>query len=151
MAQRAYKYRFYPTPEQEELLARTFGCTRFVYNYILRWRTDAYYQRQEKIGYPATSTKLTEIKHAGEFPWLNEVSAVPLQQALRHQQAAFKNFFAGRARYPVFKKKNRRQSAEFTRSAFSYRDGKLYMAKCKTPLAIRWSRPLPSDPSRVTI
>ena len=51
MTKRAYKYRFYPTAEQEVLLAQTFGCVRFVYNRILRWRTDAYYQRQEKIGY----------------------------------------------------------------------------------------------------
>jgi putative transposase len=76
---------------------------------------------------------------------------VPLQQALRHQQAALKNFFEGRAKYPTFKKKNRRQSATFTRSAFKYRDGQLFLAKSKEPLAIRWSRELPSDPSTVTV
>lgn len=48
---RAYKFRFYPTPEQAELLARTFGCVRFVYNSILRWRIDAYNERKEKMGY----------------------------------------------------------------------------------------------------
>ena len=151
MTKRAYKYRFYPTPEQAELLARTFGCTRFVYNRILRWRTDAFYQRQEKIGYTKASTRLTELKKEPEFAWLNDVSCVPLQQCLRHQQAAFKNFFEGRAKYPAFKKKTHRQSIELTRSAFTYKDGTLVMAKCKEPLAIRWSRPLPCEPSTITI
>ncbi|AJE23384.1 RNA-guided endonuclease InsQ/TnpB family protein [Azotobacter chroococcum] len=151
MTKRAYKYRFYPTPEQAELLARTFGCVRSVYNRILRWRTDAFYQEQKKIGYTAASSRLTALKKQPELAFLNEVSSVPLQQCLRHQQAAFKNFFEGRAKYPAFKKKRHRQSAEFTRSSFRYRDGKLFLARCDEPLAIRWSRPLPGEPSTVTI
>lgn len=151
MTKRAMKYRFYPTTEQETLLSQSFGCVRFVYNHILRWRIDAFYQRQEKVGYIQANAELTRMKNSGEFPWLNEVSCVPLQQCLRHQQSAFKNFFEGRARYPTFKKKKHRQSLELTRSAFSYRDGKLYMAKCKQPLNIRWSRELSSEPSTVTI
>jgi len=151
MTKRAYQYRFYPTPEQAELLARTFGCVRSVYNRILRWRTDAFYQEQKKIGYTAASSRLTALKKQPELAFLNEVSSVPLQQCLRHQQAAFKNFFEGRAKYPAFKKKRHRQSAEFTRSSFRYRDGKLFLARCDEPLAIRWSRPLPGEPSTVTI
>lgn len=151
MIKRAYKYRFYPTNEQAELLAQTFGCVRFVYNSILRWRIDAFYQRKEKIGYVGASARLTEIKKDPELAFLSDVSCVPLQQCLRHQQTAFKNFFEGRAKYPKFKSKRHRQSAEFTRSAFTYRDGKLYLAKSKTPLDIRWSRALPSEPSTVTV
>ena len=151
MNKRAYKYRFYPTHEQEKLLAQTFGCTRFIYNTILRWRTDAYYKHQQKIGYKEASAELTKIKRSGEFDWLNDVSSVPLQQSLRHQQAAFKNFFEGRAKYPVFKKKSHRQSCEFTKSAFKYNEGKLYIAKSKDSLNIKWSRSLPSDPSSITI
>lgn len=148
---RAYKYRFYPTPEQIELLAQTFGCVRFVYNSILRWRTDAYYERQEKIGYPQADKRLTALKAMPEYAFLRDVSAVPLQQAIRHQQDAFKNFFAGRAAYPVFKSKRHKQAATFMNTAFKYRDGKLYMAKSKAPLDVRWSRPLPSSPSSITI
>ncbi|AJE22464.1 RNA-guided endonuclease InsQ/TnpB family protein [Azotobacter chroococcum] len=151
MTKRAYKYRFYPTPEQAGLLARTFGCMRFVYNSVLRWRTDAFYQEQKKVGYTQASARLTAIKKLPETAFLNEVSSVPLQQCLRHQQAAFKNFFEGRAKYPAFKSKKHRQSAEFTSSAFRYCDGKLFLAKCDEPLAIRWSRPLPCDPSTVTV
>ncbi|ASG81500.1 IS200/IS605 family element transposase accessory protein TnpB [Salmonella enterica subsp. diarizonae] len=148
---RAYKYRFYPTPGQVELLAQTFGCVRFVYNSILRWRTDAYYKRQEKIGYTQASARLTALKKKPEFAWLNDVSSVPLQQALRHQQAGLSNFFAGRARYPTFKSKRHKQAATLTDAAFKYRDGRLYMAKSKAPLDVRWSRPLPSVPSTVTV
>ncbi|CAI0805098.1 Probable transposase [Serratia quinivorans] len=148
---RAYKYRFYPTPEQSALLAQTFGCVRFVYNSILRWRTDAYNERKEKIGYLQANARLTALKKEPECIWLNEVSCVPLQQSLRHQQSAFTNFFAGRAAYPAFKSKRHKQTAELTSSAFKYRDGKLYMAKSKVPLNIRWSRELPSTPSTITI
>jgi putative transposase len=151
MTKRAYKYRFYPTPEQEQILSRTFGCVRFVYNSILRWRTDAFYQQQIKVGYVEANAQLSRMKKDPELAFLGEVSSVPLQQCLRHQQTAFKNFFEGRAQYPTFKSKRHRQSAEFTRSAFKYRDGKLYLAKSKTPLDIRWSRELPGEPSTVTI
>ncbi|WP_445004683.1 RNA-guided endonuclease InsQ/TnpB family protein [Halomonas mongoliensis] len=151
MTKRAYKYRFYPTLEQEQLLARTFGCVRFVYNAVLRYRTEAFYERREKIGYVAANAELSRMKKADDTAFLNEVSSVPLQQCLRHQQTAFKHFFEGRARYPSFKSKRHRQSAEFTRSAFTYRDGQLFLAKCKAPLAIRWSRELPSEPTTVTV
>ncbi|CAH6913051.1 RNA-guided endonuclease InsQ/TnpB family protein [Vibrio crassostreae] len=151
MKERAYKYRIYPTPEQVTLLEQTFGCTRFVYNSILRWRTDAYHNEQIKINYNNASSYLTELKKNAEFPWLNDVSCVPLQQSLRHQQTAFKNFFEGRAKYPTFKKKRSKQSAEFTKSAFKYRDGQLFIAKSKLPLNVRWSRELPSEPTTITI
>lgn len=151
MTKRAYKYRFYPTPEQETLLARTFGCVRFVYNAVLRWRTDAFYQQQIKIGYVEANAQLSRMKQDPELAFLSEVSSVPLQQCLRHQQAAFKHFFEGRAKYPVFKRKKHRQSAEFTRSAFKYREGQIFLAKCKEPLAIRWSRELPGEPSTITV
>lgn len=151
MTKRAYKYRFYPTPEQETLLAQTFGCVRFVYNHILRWRTDEYYQNGNSINYNQASKKLTELKKNTEYPWLKDVSSVPIQQSLRHQQSAFKNFWEGRAKYPTFKKKSHKQSATFAASAFKYKEGQLFIAKSKEPLDIRWSRGLPSEPTSVTI
>ena len=148
---RAYQFRFYPDQQQEKLLARTFGCVRFVYNHILRYRTDVYHQAQIKVNYSGANAKLTEIKQLPEFAFLNEVSSVPLQQCLRNQQTAFKNFFEGRAKYPNFKSKKHRQSAEFTYRAFSFRNGELKLAKCDKPLDIRWSQQLPADPSTVTV
>jgi putative transposase len=134
---RAYKYRFYPTAEQEILLAQTFGCVRKVYNLILEWRSLAFQERKEKINYANASARLTEIKKLPEYAYLNEVSSVPLQQCLCHQQRAYQNFWAGRAKYPTFKKKHGHQAAELTQRAFSYRDGKLYMAKSRDPLNVR--------------
>ena len=149
--QRSYKFRFYPTEEQRVLLARTFGSVRFVYNTILRWRTDAYRECDEPIGYAQSDAKLTELKRSGTFPWLYEVSSVPLQQCLRHQHRAFRNFFEGRARYPSFKSKHRRQSATFTKSAFTFRNGELRIAMCSTPLDVHWSQDLPGEPTTVTV
>jgi putative transposase len=100
---RAFCYRCYPTPEQAAILARTFGCARFVYNWALRLRTDAYYERRERISYADTSAALTALKREPETAWLNEVSSVPPQQTLRHLDRAFRNFFEGRAKYPAFK------------------------------------------------
>jgi len=154
IVKRAYKYRFYPTPEQAEELLRTFGCVRLVYNKALEERTRAYTQEGRRVSYVETSTALTQWKKTPELAFLNEVSSVPLQQALRHLQAAFVAFWEKRAKYPKFKsKKKSRASAEYTRSAFRWRDGRLTLAKMGDPLDIVWSRPLPAgaEPSTVTV
>ncbi len=153
MVEKAYKYRFYPTQAQENLLRRTMGCVRKVYNLALAARTEAWYERQERVQYKETSSLLTNWKKTEDLDFLNEVSCVPLQQCLRHLQKAFANFWGKRAKYPRFKAKRNGGSAEFTKSAFKYRDGKLWLAKCKDPLPIVWSRLLPEEcsPSTVTI
>ncbi|MEV0425646.1 RNA-guided endonuclease TnpB family protein [Micromonospora sp. NPDC050495] len=99
------------------------------------------------------SAWLTEWK-SEELTFLNEVSSVPLQQTLRHLQAAFVAFWDKRAGYPRFKSKRKsRASAEYTRSAFRWRDGQITLAKMDAPLDIVWSRPLPEGarPSTVTV
>ncbi|WSC83422.1 transposase [Streptosporangium sp. NBC_01756] len=151
--QRSFKYRFYPTPEQAEQLARTFGCARLVYNKALEERTRAHTEGR-RVSYEESSAALTAWKRTEELAFLGAVSSVPLQQVLRHLQAAFTNFFARRARYPVFKsRKKSRAAAEYTRSAFTWRDGRLTLAKMGGPLDIAWSRPLPDgvEPSTVTV
>ncbi len=92
--EKAYSYRFYPTPEQESLLRHTLDCVRLVDNKALYVRTQAGYERQERVGYSQTSSMLTEEKKQEELDFLNGVSCVPLQQGLRHLQTAFTNFFA---------------------------------------------------------
>ena len=152
---RAYRYRCYPTSTQAAVLARTFGCARFVYNWALRVRTDTYYERQERISYQDASAALTTLKQQPETVWLNEVSSVPIQQALRHLETAFRNFFAGRAKYPTFHKKHGKQSATYASTAFRWDATRraLTLAKMDTPLHIRWSRPLPDGavPTTVTL
>jgi putative transposase len=153
MREKAYRYRFYPTTEQEQLLRRTMGCVRLVYNKALHTRTEAWYERQDRVDYKQTSGMLTQWKKQEDLQFLNEVSSVPLQQGLRNLQKAFTNFWAGRARYPNFKKKRSGGSAEFTRAAFRWKDEQLWLAKCSEPLPIRWSRTLPKgcEPSTVTV
>jgi putative transposase len=154
MVTRAFKYRFYPTPEQEALLNRTFGSVRYVYNRALALRSHAWLQEQKRVNYYDTSKLLTEWKQNPETEWLQDVSSVPLQQSLRHLQAAFVAFWEKRAKFPAFKSKRKgRHSATFTRMAFSFRDGRVTLAKCVAPLNIRWSQPLPkdADPSSVTV
>jgi putative transposase len=149
MKELAFKYRFYPTKEQERLLACTFGCVRFVYNNILSWRKELYNTEKTNTTYNKASSRLTDIKK--EISFLNDVSSVPLQQSLRHQQIAFTNFFKKRAKKPKFKSKHANQSVELTSGAFRLKDGLLYIAKCKTPLNIKWHRPPTSQPKTITI
>jgi putative transposase len=151
--EKAYRYRFYPTTEQESLLRRTMGCARLVYNKALAARTEAWYEHQERVGYSQTSSMLTGWKQESDLDFLNDVSCVPLQQGLRHLQTAFTNFFAGRAKYPNFKKKHHGGSAEFTKSAFRWKDGQVFLAKCTQSLPIRWSRKIPEGctPSTITV
>ncbi|WP_261951881.1 RNA-guided endonuclease InsQ/TnpB family protein [Streptomyces nigrescens] len=150
---RAFKYRFYPSEVQAAELSRTFGCVRKVYNLALAARTKAW-SRQERVNYAQTSSMLTEWKKSEELAYLSEVSSVPLQQSLRHLQAAFVSFWGKRTRYPRFKSRKRsRASAEYTRSAFRYRNGELTLAKMTDPLDIVWSRALPegAEPTTVTV
>ncbi|MFD7874279.1 RNA-guided endonuclease InsQ/TnpB family protein [Streptomyces sp. NPDC059766] len=150
---RAFKYRFFPSDVQAAELSRTFGCVRKVYNLALAARTEAW-MRQERVNYNQTSAMLTAWKKTEELAYLGDVSSVPLQQALRHLQTAFTNFFGRRAKYPRFKSRKRsRRSAEYTASAFRFRDGRLTLAKMAQPLDIVWSRPLPEGalPSTVTV
>lgn len=154
VVKRAYRYRFHPTPEQAEQLARTFGCVRYVYNRALAERTRAWFQEQRRVTHAETDRMLTAWKRDPETEWLAEPSKGPLQATLRHLQAAYVNFWEKRAGYPSFKKKGRSlDSATYFRNCFTYRNGALTLAKQNTPLDIVWSRPLPdgADPSQVTV
>lgn len=145
-----WTYRFYPTPEQESILARTFGCVRYVYNWALDARTKAF-KNGERMNYAESDKALTVLKRQPETAWLNEVSSVPTQQALRDLQSAFSAFFAKRTGYPTFKKKSARATARYTKSGFKFSDGRRVHVSKLGVLRLRWDRNLPSDPSSVTI
>ncbi|GGN97774.1 IS200/IS605 family element transposase accessory protein TnpB [Microbispora bryophytorum] len=151
----AYKVRVYPIAEQVAVLNRTFGCVRLVWNTVLAWRQARYRAEGVTMPYAQTDRYLTELKRDGGHDFLYEVSSVPLQQALRHQHTAFVNFFAGRAKYPRFKSRRGRQSATYTRSAFRWRNGQLWLAKMDGPIAFVWSwpevDPTTIDPTTVTV
>jgi putative transposase len=137
----AYRCRAYPGAERQVLLNRTFGCVRVVGNRTLAARQAAYATERKSISYAQSDAALTVMKRDPELAWLGEVSCVPLQQALRHQHAAFQSFFAERARYPRFRSRRGRQSAAFTRSAFRMRGTGLHLAKMSDPLKVVWTWP----------
>jgi putative transposase len=151
----AYKCRAYPDEDQQQMLARTFGCVRVVWNRTLAARHERYATEGKSTSYAETDRALTAMKKDPELAWLGEVSSVPLQQALRHQHQAFAAFFGKRARYPRFKSRQGRQSAHWTRSAFAMRGGVLRLAKTAVPLRYTWSwpdiDPAAIDPTTVTV
>ncbi len=124
-----------------------------MYNYALHRRKRSYFDHGVKLSTKDLSAALTALKKEEGAAWLKEVSSVPLQQALRHLDTAYTNFFEGRADYPTFKKKHHAQSATYTDNAFTLKNGQLTLAKQKEPLHIVWSRPLPegAQPSSVTV
>ncbi|WP_263784978.1 RNA-guided endonuclease InsQ/TnpB family protein [Salinibacter grassmerensis] len=152
---RTYRYRLYPSEAQKAELARTFGCSRWVYNWALETKTKAYYQDEESLSFTGLSSRLTSKKKEDETKWLSEVSAVTLQQSLRNLNQAFTNFFEGRAEYPSFKSKKGDQTARYVGTAFDIREEngkrKLRLSKMPGLINIRWSRELPSQPSSCTV
>lgn len=154
VVKRAYKYRFYPTPEQAEQLAKTFGCVRYVYNRALAERSRAWTREQRRVSYAESDKMLTGWKRDPETEWLTEPSTGPLQATLRNLQRAFDQFWRKQTGYPKFKKKGKsKDSATYFSNCFTYRDGRITLAKQSEPLDIRWSRPLPEGavPSQVTV
>lgn len=154
VVKRAYRYRFYPTPQQADQLNRTFGCVRYVYNRALAERSAALTQEQRRVTHAETDKWLTGWKQHPDTEWLQTPSKGPLQATLRHLQTAYVNFWQKRAKYPTFKKKGKTlDSATYFRNCFTYRDGRITLAKQAEPLNIRWSQPLPdgSVPSQVTV
>jgi putative transposase len=161
---KGYKFPIYPTEAQKILFINTFGSCRYVYNRILediKAEYEAYKQSCETPGttelkkpsvspYDLTS-KLAIIKSQGDAPWLNDVSSVALQQSVIHLADAFKNFFRTKKGYPDKKRDRGNQSFTLTRSGFSFKEGKLYVAKSKEPLDVHYTRELPSEPSSLII
>ncbi len=159
---RAYKYRFSPTPAQASFLGRSFGATRFVWNKSLGIRTAAYASDGTRLCGEDMINMLPAWKKNPDLAWLGEISSVVLQQALRDQDRAFKNFFDSctgkrngpKMRYPRFKTRNSRKSLRYTKQGFTYQNGEIRLAKMMDePLNIVWSRPLPEGvaPSSVTV
>ncbi len=148
------RYRFYPTPEQENFLNRTLGCTRVVYNKALfEHKSERESDPNSKWSYKEVSKKLTAWKSDPELFFLPEVSSVALQQSVRNLDTAFKNFFKKISKFPRFKKKGEGGGITLTKAAFSIKDGRLYIAKVKEPLRVVYSRPLPEglEPTSISI
>lgn len=101
--ERAYKFRIYPNKKQQELIQKTFGCCRFVYNYYLDKKIKLYGESKQSMGYCQCSADLTTLKK--ELEWLKEVDSTSLQSSLKDLDAAYQNFFKNHAGFPKFKSK----------------------------------------------
>ena len=153
-----YRYRLCPSAGQRQSLARVFGCARVVYNDCLRLCEESH-AAGEQIGDTGVQRRvITLAKLTPEREWLAEVSSVALVQACNDARRAYRNWFDSlfdhrrgrRVGHPVFRRKHGRQSVRLTRNGFSLRGRRLYVAKVGQ-IKVRWSRPLPSPPSSVTV
>lgn len=111
---RTYKYRLHPNKAQAEFFEKSFGCVRFVYNWALNQRIEAYQKDGTRIGWVESCKRLTELKKQEETKWLCEVSIQSLQSAIRNMDSAFTRFFREKEGFPKFKsKKHSKQSFQF--------------------------------------
>ena len=156
----AYKFRIYPNAEQRVLLAKHFGCCRFVYNHFLEEREKAYKERKERISLFETHHKVAEMRKTEQYSWLKEVCGHSLQSALRNLDAAYQTFYkakregkafpiirngkpTGRLMYePRFKsKRDNAQSVTFP-DYVKVVDGQLKLPKFKTGIKMKMHRPI---------
>ena len=129
--EKAYKFRIYPNKAQEILIQKTFGCVRFVYNYFLDKRITTYKEDKVTLTYNKCSKELTKLKQ--ELTWLKEPDKCSLQNALKHLDRAFQNFFnRENVGYPKFKsKKNRHKSykTNFSNNNITFEGSKIKLPK----------------------
>ena len=153
-----YRYRLYPSPGQRQALARVFGCARVVYNDCRRLREECYAAGEKVSDSEVQRRVITLAKLTAEREWLAQAPSVALVQACNDARRAYRNWFdslSGKRRgrkigHPVFRRKHRRQSIRLTRNGFSLRGSRLYVARVGE-INLRWSRPLPTPPSSVTV
>jgi hypothetical protein len=153
-----YRYRIYPSPGQQHALARTFGCARVVFNDSLFLREQSRASGEKLSDSEIQRRVVTLAKLTPQRAWLAEVPSVALVQACNDARRAYRNWFdslSGKRKgrkigHPRFRRKHGRQSIRLTRNGFSLHGGWLYVAKAGQ-IRVRWSRPLPSEPSSVTV
>jgi putative transposase len=136
LRKKAFKVRLYPNAAQRELINRTVGCARFVYNHYLALRTSTYRDTGRGMTYKETDKHLTTLKKAEETAWLAEVDKFALQQSLRDLEKAYQNFFhavktGGKAGFPNFKKKRTGGTyrTQFTNGNIQVEDQRLKLPK----------------------
>lgn len=126
MANKAYKFRIYPNEEQKVMLAKTFGCVRFIYNRMLADKIKYYEETKRNLNN-------TPAQYKAEFEWLKEVDSLALANAQMNLQKAYRNFFrTPKAGFPKFKsRKNNRKSytTNCVNGNISIADGRIRLPK----------------------
>ena len=145
MKNKAFEFRIYPNKEQKIMLAKTFGCSRFVYNHFLTLKKERYEESRETVSYNQCAKELTQLNKERSF--LKEVDSVALQQSLRHLDTAFDRFFKGDSKYPKFKCKHRGKktySSICINNNIRLENGKIKLPKLGL-VKIKQHRAVPSD------
>ena len=139
MVNKTYRFRLFPTAEQEILLAKHFGCTRYIYNHFLNERKEQYQADKKSDNYYKQAATLTKLKKEEDTKWLKEVNSQTLQFALRSLDTAYVNFFRGNAQFPKFK--SRKHKNTFTVPQFGkLENNKIIIPKFKDSIKVKLHR-----------
>lgn len=142
-----YKFRLYPTKEQEQKFSQFFGCQRFIYNYFLNKRKERY-QNNETSTYNKDAGELTHLKN--EYDWLRIPNSQSLQRTLRNLDTAFNKFFTKKAKFPRFKNRRTKQSFCIPQKT-KVENSKLYIPKFKEGIKIKQHRNIEGSIINATI
>jgi putative transposase len=143
---KAFKFRLLPNKKQEVLLAKTFGCVRFVYNKMLAERKETYEKFKNDKDLLKKQKFPTPAKYKGEFPFLKEVDSLALANAQINLQTAYKNFFEGNAEFPKFKNRKGKQTytTNLVNENIELKDAHIKLPKLKL-VRIKQHREIPAD------
>ena len=136
---RSYKFRIYPTKEQETLMSKHFGCSRFVFNHFLNVRREQYLNDKTSLNYYDNANSLTQLKKEEDTEWLKEVNSQSLQSAIRNLDTAYKNFFNKQNQFPKFKSKYNKQSFKIPQNVF-IEENTLVIPKFKSGIKVKVHR-----------
>jgi|SRR5690625_50521 len=144
---KAFKFRLQPNKSQEVLLAKTFGCVRFVYNKMLAERQETYEKHKDNKGILKNQKFPTPAKYKDEFPFLKEVDSLALANAQINLQNAYTNYFVGRAGFPKYKSRKHKQSytTNMVNGNIKLEDGHIKLPKIKEKIKIKQHREIPAD------
>jgi len=147
---KTYRFRLFPTKEQEVLLNKHFGCCRWVYNHFLNERKEQYQANKKSDNYYKQAATLAKLKNEEDTKWLKEVNSQSLQFALRSLDTAFLNFFRGKAQFPKFKSKKHKNT--FTIPQFGkLEDGKIVIPKFKEGIKVKLHREVKGKIGKMSI
>jgi len=149
LVRQAFRYRLSPNREQQAALAVQFGHARYVWNYALALRRDAYRERKESIPFYDLKRRITALKVDADHTWLRAADSQVLQAKVEDLERAYRNFFEHRARFPRFKRKDGPQSIRYPQR-FRFKDNRLYLPKVGWVKAI-FHRAMEGTPKNVTV
>lgn len=149
IVRKAFRYRAYPTAEQEQALAVQFGHARFIWNWALALRKQTYQETGKGISYYDLKRRATALKYQPETEWLRDADSQALQAKIEDLEKAYKNFFARRAKFPRFKSKRHDQSIRYPQR-FQFYENFTYLPKVGW-VKTKFHRPLEGRPKNITV